>query len=147
MNTKIKSIKVKDLNGASIDVITTYSNQIVLLLIYNNDCLGCTGRALPLAYRFQQDYPDIQVVGIHSNFPNRVGSKASIKRIFTSGEIPFPIYIDDGHQVFDQLNAEGTPHWILITAQQELYRSIFGSQENAQNRLYYAIESLLETEN
>lgn len=87
MNTKIKSIKVKDLNGASIDVITTYSNKIVLLLIYNNDCLGCTGRALPLAYRFQQDYPDIQVVGIHSNFPNRVGSKASIKRIFTSGEI------------------------------------------------------------
>lgn len=144
MNSKIQSILVKDLDGVSVDLTTTYKNQILLLIIYNNDCLGCTGRAIPLAYEFQQKYPTIQVIGIHSNFVNREGTKASIKSIFTSGENPFPIYIDEHHKVFDQFNSEGTPQWLVISEKQELFRSIFGSQENAQNRLYYALESLVE---
>ena len=143
MNSKIDAILVKDLDGSPVDLMTIYANQILLLIIYNNDCLGCTGRAIPLAYEFQQQYPMIQVAAIHSDFPNREGSKASIKSIFTSGEVPFPIFIDEHHKVFDQFNAEGTPQWLLITENKELFRSIFGSQDNAQNRLYYALESLV----
>lgn len=146
MNNKIESILVKGLDGATVDLITAYKNQILLLILYNNDCLGCTGRAIPLAYEFQQNYPALQVLGIHSDFPNREGTKESIKSVFTSGEIPFPIYIDEHHQVFDQFKSEGTPQWLLITEKQELFRSIFGSQDNAQNRLYYAIESLVESD-
>ncbi len=139
----ITSIVVKDLEGVTLDLMATYKNKVLLLIIYNNDCLGCTGRAIPLAYQFQQNYPTIQVAGIHANFINREATKASIKSIFTSGDVPFPIFIDEDHKVFDQFNSEGTPQWLLISEKGELFRSIFGSQDNAQNRLYYALESLV----
>lgn len=144
MYAPITSIKVKDLDGNPVDLMIKYKNQTLLLIIYNNDCLGCTGRAIPLAYEFQQKYPSIKVLGIHADFINREGTKSSIKSVFTSGENPFPIYIDEHHKVYDQFNAEGTPQWLLISKNGELFRSIFGSQDNAQNRLYYAIESLVE---
>ncbi|MFB9057673.1 TlpA family protein disulfide reductase [Mariniflexile ostreae] len=145
MHTPIQTIRVKDLDGVSVDLMQKYKDQILLIIIYNNDCLGCTGRAIPLAYELQQTYPTIQVLGIHADFNNREGTKASIKAVFTSGDVPFPIYIDEHHQVYDQFNAEGTPQWLLISEEGKLFRSIFGSQDNAQNRLYYAIENLIET--
>lgn len=143
MTSKIHSIHVKDLEGAVVDLISRYNNKILLLIIYNNDCLGCTGRAIPLAYEFQTKYPSIQVIGIHADFKNREGTKTSITRIFRNGQIPFPIYIDEHHRVYDQFKAEGTPQWVLITENGTLFRSFFGSQANAQNRLYYAIEALI----
>ncbi|WP_282148120.1 TlpA family protein disulfide reductase [Algibacter lectus] len=144
MNTEIESIHVLDLDGVATDLMELYKNKVLLIIIYNNDCLGCTGRAIPLAYEFQQKYPSIQVAGIHADFVNREGTKASIKSIFTSGENPFPIYIDKHHQVYDQFKSEGTPQWLLISEKGELFRSIFGSQDNAKNRLFYALESLCE---
>ncbi|CDF79340.1 conserved hypothetical protein containing thiore doxin-like fold [Formosa agariphila KMM 3901] len=143
MNTLIQHIPVIDLDREPVDLISAYRNKILLIIIYNNDCLGCTGRAIPLAYEFQQTFPSIQVIGIHADFKNREGNKDTIKAVFTSGEVPFPIYIDQHHKVFDQFNAEGTPQWLLISEQGELFRSIFGSQDNAQNRLHYALESLV----
>ncbi|WP_159023345.1 redoxin domain-containing protein [Formosa sp. L2A11] len=147
MSTEIQSITVLDLDGHVTDLMSAYKNKVLLLIIYNNDCLGCTGRAIPLAYEFKQTFPSIQVIGIHADFKNREGTKENIKSVFTSGEIPFPIYIDREHQVFDQFNAEGTPQWILISEHGELFRSIFGSQANAQNRLHYALESLVGNSN
>ncbi len=144
MNTYIQSIPLKDLDYQAVDLMMRYKDQVLLLIIYNNDCLGCTGRAIPLAYEFQQKYSALQVIGIHANFKNREGTKSTIKNIFTSGENPFPIYIDENHQVYDQFQSEGTPQWIIISEKGELFRSIFGSQDNAQNRLYYALKSLLE---
>ena len=143
MNTLIPSIPVLDLDGNAVDLISAYQNKVLLLIIYNNDCLGCTGRAIPLAYEFQQTFPSIQVLGIHADFKNREGTKDNIKSVFTSGEIPFPIFIDRDHQVYDQFESEGTPQWVLISEQGELFRSIFGSQANAKNRLFYALESLV----
>ena len=109
--------------------------------------MGCTGRAIPLAYDFQQKYPSIKVIGIHSDFPNREGTKENINAIFTSGEAPFPIYIDENHEVYHQLEADGTPHWLLFNKRGELYKSIFGSQDGAQNRLFYSLESMVNQEN
>lgn len=54
--------------------------------------------------------------------------------------------MDENHQVFDQFESAGTPQWILITHKGELFRSIFGSQDGAQNRLFYAIEELIKSE-
>ena len=140
----IESILVTDLDGRKIDLLTEYQHKALVLIIYNNSCLGCTGRAIPLAYDFQQGNPSIQVIGIHSNFGKNKTTKEDIKSIFTSGEVPFPIYIDDNHSVFDQFESAGTPQWILITPERLLYRSIFGSQDGAQNRLFYAIEGLVK---
>lgn len=142
----IQSILVTDLDGRKVDLLTEYKDKALVLIIYNNSCLGCTGRAIPLAYDFQQNNPSIQVIGIHSDFGGTKTTKEAIKSIFTSGEVPFPIYIDENHQVFDQFESAGTPQWILITPKGELFRSIFGSQDGAQNRLFYAIDELVKSE-
>ena len=142
----IQSILVTDLDGRKVDLLTEYKDKALVLIIYNNSCLGCTGRAIPLAYDFQQNNPSIQVIGIHSDFGGTKTTKEAIKSIFTSGEVPFPIYMDENHQVFDQFESAGTPQWILITPKGDLFRSIFGSQDGAQNRLFYAIDELVKSE-
>ncbi|MDG1804191.1 redoxin domain-containing protein [Flavicella sp.] len=138
----LTNIYVKKLNGESIDLLEEYSGQALLLLFYNNQCLGCTGRAIPLAYEFSLEFKNIQVVGIHSNFSGEVVSEKEIKSIFTSGEVPFPIFLDDQHELYDFFLSEGTPYWVLIDKNAQVFRSIFGSQSNSKNRLYYALENL-----
>lgn len=139
----IDPIIVNDFFDSEVDLMTKYKGKPLVLLFYNNSCIGCTGRAIPLAYEFQQNYESIQVIGIHSNFGNNNTTEADIKSIFTIDELPFPIYIDKNHKVYDDFNCEGTPQWVLITRQGKLFRSIFGSQLGAQNRLSYALEELV----
>lgn len=139
----IKNITVNNLDGAKVNLIKEYKGKPLLLIFYNNKCLGCTGRAIPLAYRYQQEYCTLQVIGIHSNFGGEKVSKEEIKNIFTRKELPFPIYIDENHKVYDNFNCEGTPQWILLTSNGEVLRSIFGSQLGVQNRLLYALEELI----
>ena len=144
MTQLIPSIIVQDFGYNEIDLLSIYKNQNLLLLLYNNSCLGCTGRAIPLAHKFQQLFESVQVIGIHSNFSSIKTTEGDIKSIFTIDELPFPIYLDETHKVYDFFNSEGTPQWIIIKKDGSLYRSIFGSQSNAENRLYYALESLIE---
>lgn len=142
----IEKLIVKDFQGQTLDLRQVYAQENLLIIIYNNDCLGCTGRAIPLAYDFQQQYPNIKVVGIHSDFPNREGTKENIEAIFTTKTVPFPIYIDENHQVYDQVEADGTPQWLIIDKEGNLVKSIFGSQDAAQNRLFYTLEGMLQSE-
>jgi hypothetical protein len=141
-NTAVDSILVQDFSGNQIDLIKEYQGKAILAIIYNNQCLGCTGRAIPLAYQLQKEYVGVQVVGIHSNFTPIKVTENDIKSIFTIEELPFPIFLDEGHLVYDQFDSQGTPQWLLITKEGILFRSIFGSQEGAQNRLFYALEQL-----
>jgi len=139
----IQSILVKDIEGNNVDLMTIFRGKALLIIIYNNQCLGCTGRGIPLAYHFQKEYDCLQVVGIHSDFGYKQTTAEEIKSIFTVAELPFPIYLDEQATVFRQFESEGTPQWILITSMGKLYRSIFGSQEGAQNRLDYALADLM----
>lgn len=141
-NTTVDSILVQDFSGNQIDLIKEYQGKAILAIIYNNQCLGCTGRAIPLAYQLQKENVGLQVVGIHSNFTHAKVTENDIKSIFTIEELPFPIFLDEGHLVYDQFDSQGTPQWLLITKEGRLFRSIFGSQEGAQNRLFYALEQL-----
>lgn len=141
-NEIIPSIFVQDFAFNEVDLIEKFKGKPLLIIIYNNQCLGCTGRALPLAYKYQQGYEDIQVIGIHTIFGQGQVTEEDIKSIFTTKELPFPIYLDNNHKVYDQFSAEGTPQWLLIKKEGQLYRSIFGSQLGAQNRLMYAVDSL-----
>lgn len=134
-----------DLDGNSFQLSDLIAGRPTLLLLYNNNCLGCTGRAIPYAYELQQEFIEIQVIGIHSNFNGQQATKKTINEIFSTGKSPFPIYNDDGHKLYDDLNAEGTPHWVLYNEKSELINSIFGSQPNAQNRLWYSLSELQET--
>lgn len=140
----LENILVKNFDGKTVNLLEKYAGTPILLIIYNNQCLGCTGRAIPLAYEYQQQYKQLQVIGIHSNFNSNKVTEEDIKSIFTIDKLPFPIYIDENHQIYDQFKSEGTPQWILITDKGTLFRSIFGSQLNVQNRLSYAIEDLMQ---
>lgn len=141
--TQIDYINLNTLDGEPIDLIAAYAKKPILILFYNNQCLGCTGRAIPLAYELSKSYPNLSVVGIHSNFANQQFTKQDILDVFTSKELPFPIYFDQHHKWYDFFKCEGTPHWILLNEKAKIFRSFYGSQENSKNRLYYAIEELL----
>ena len=112
-NELIESILVHNFNESEVDLIQKYRGKPLLIIIYNNQCLGCTGRAIP----------------------------------FTIDELPFPIYLDCGRSVYDQFDSLGTPQWILITKDGLFSRSIFGSQDGAQNRLMYALQQVNEQVN
>lgn len=142
---KINHITVNTLDGEAIDLVKEYKNKPLLILFYNNQCLGCTGRAIPLAYQFSKDYPELSVIAIHSIFGNQTISKQDILDIFTLKEIPFPIYFDQHQKWFDFFKCEGTPHWIILNTEANVFKSFYGSQENSQNRLYYALEELLNS--
>ena len=135
--------EVLSLENEKVDLNSLLQDRYTLLLFYNNDCLGCTGRAIPLAHELNQEFDDLQVIGIHSNFGNRSAGPEDIASIFTI-DLPFPIFIDEEHKLYDAFAAEGTPHWALIAPDLSIFRSFFGSQGGAQNRLPYAIEELLE---
>lgn len=113
-----------------------------LLLFYHTQCLGCIGRAIPLAYQLQKSHPEIEVLLIHSNLGSWKPTKQEILSVFVGGESPLPIYIDKNAELYHLLNCEGTPHWIFLNEKAEIENSIFGSQANAQNRLMYTLDQL-----
>jgi peroxiredoxin len=141
---KIRTIIVETLDGKEVDILDRCVGKPLLLLFYNNTCMGCTGRALPMAYDYNMRHAHIDVVGIHVNFKNQDISKADIINIFTSKKLPFPIFLDKTRIVYKQFSCDGVPHWILLDENGHVLNSIFGSQEAAQNRLMYALEELME---
>ncbi|MDN6311052.1 MAG: TlpA family protein disulfide reductase [Flavobacteriaceae bacterium] len=134
--TKIKDLDLQD-SPLKADL---FKGKTTLILFYNNDCLGCTGRAIPFAYELKEEY-GIQVILIHSNFSFSVTRK-EIKSIFATPKIPLEIYIDENHFAYDQFKCEGTPHWLIIDKDMNITQSIFGSQPNAQNRIIYSLAEM-----
>jgi|SRR5690554_2731140 len=135
-------LKVKNLEGKTVNLSEAYPNQPLLLVFYNNQCLGCTGRALPFAYTLKNDFPGVNVIGIHCDFTSVETSAEEIIDIFTSKSLPYPIYKDIDLNLYQAFECEGTPHWILLSKTGEVVNSIFGSQDGSQNRLVYALEEL-----
>ncbi|GJM60978.1 hypothetical protein [Persicobacter diffluens] len=131
----------------SLESITSIvkDHKLLLLLFYNNDCLGCTGRAIPFAHQLNQEFPELKVVGVHSNFGKRAAhNEQELLSIFRTAQAPFELFIDVDHQLYDALNCEGTPHWALFDVRGEQLLSVFGSQGNAQNRLLYFLEEYFQ---
>ena len=139
---KVPALFVDTLEGEQVNLIDLYQGKDLLVLFYNNQCLGCTGRAIPLAYDYQARYPDLTVVAVHVNFSKSPVTRQDIHSIFTMPELPFPIYLDQRQESYRLYQSEGTPHWFLINKEGALVQSIFGSQAGAQNRLLYAFEEL-----
>lgn len=141
---KIVELQIKTLDNVPIDLMKEYANSPLLIIFFNIRCLGCVGRAIPLAYKFMQEYEGLKVAGIHVSFGNETVTKNDIINIFTTPELPFPIYFDVERNNYQKFECEGTPHWLLITKEGYLFRTFFGSQEGAQTRLMYALDELVE---
>ncbi|HLV41909.1 MAG TPA: hypothetical protein VKY37_06505 [Brumimicrobium sp.] len=120
------------------------SDKLNLILFYNTNCLGCTGRAIPLAYKFLQENNFIALTVIHSNFRPTPFSNDEVLSVFTDNQSPFNIYREENHELYDFFGCEGTPHWLIINGKGEVVHSFFGSQEGAQMKLHYAIQEFAE---
>ncbi|RFC53818.1 peroxiredoxin family protein [Brumimicrobium aurantiacum] len=137
----LPSVPLTDLNDESFTLSSLIQkNKLNLILFYNTNCLGCTGRAIPLAYKLHQKHSNIALTVIHSNFMKKPFTKDEILSVFTDQKSPIPIYSELNHELYDFFECEGTPHWILMNDQQEILYSFFGSQDGAQIKLQYAIE-------
>lgn len=130
------------MDGNLFQPVANNLSKPVLILFYHTDCLGCTGRALPLAYQLSREFPDIQLVVVHVQFKSRPVSRDDMLAVFTDKNPPFPIYLDENAAMYKKYEAEGTPHWLVFDKNGRLSHSIFGSMEGAQNRLYYALEEV-----
>lgn len=138
-----KSFPLKTLDGLNYDPFHSIDGKGVLILFYHTSCLGCTGRALPLAWELSKEFPDILLVVVHVEFNSMKFSKNQILEVFTDNEPPFPIYLDELAQNYKYYQAEGTPYWLIFDRQGLLRHSVFGSQSGSQNKLYYALMELV----
>jgi thiol-disulfide isomerase/thioredoxin len=137
---------LKTFEGDHFDPLQTYSGKPILVIFYHTSCLGCTGRALPLAYELSKQNPKVQLIVVHVEFKSMICSKEDVLAIFTDQKPPFPIYFDQDAKNFLSFEAEGTPHWLLFNKNGNLTHSVFGSQDGAHNRLLYALAELEENE-
>lgn len=128
--------------GATIDA---YAGKPLLMLFWNIGCAGCTGRAVPAAKRFAKQYPDLQVVGVHTTFEGPFGrDPEDVKKVVDYLNIEYPIVLDEGHVTFDAYEAGGTPHWVIIDADGDVRKSFFGSMAGSMQRLEYSLAELFE---
>lgn len=142
MSNKVDQILVNTLDNKTADLAELYAGKPLLVLFFNIHCLGCVGRAVPLAYDFLQEFKGLNVVAIHTTFGKEEVTKDDILNIFTTKELPYPIYFDIGKSNYEKFECEGTPHWVLIDESGKINKSFFGSQEGAQTRLIYALEEI-----
>ena len=140
---KIDQVLVTTLDGEPTNLMEQYFGSPLLVLFFNIRCLGCVGRAIPLAYDYQGEFENLKVAAIHTSFGKEVVTKDDIVNIFTTKELPIPIYFDIEQTNYKAFECEGTPHWLLFTKDGELFRSFYGSQEGAQTRLMYALDELV----
>jgi len=68
-----------------------------------------------LTYQLQKENVAVQVAVTPSNFSNTKVAENDIKSIFTVGDLAFPIFLDEGHLVYNPFDSEETPQWLLIT--------------------------------
>lgn len=131
---------ISSFNGHIVDLVELCKQSNCLLLFFNKSCIGCTGRAIPLAYKLSKDFTNLNILIIHSDFGTDKTTLEDINALFRTGEAPFQIYNDSEAKLYQHFKCEGVPHWIILNKEANISRSIFGSQEAAQNRLYYALE-------
>jgi len=121
-----------------------YQGKPTLAIFFNIGCHGCMARGLPVAQNIKEQYPEINVVGIHSSFGAIGRDPEQVKAELKPYDLSFPILLDDGHVTYDAYQADGTPHWILLDENGQVQKSIFGSMPNALQRLEYSLIELFE---
>ncbi len=138
-NTTSIDWRVTHLDGSAAPQLADLQGKPTLLLFFSLGCLGCLSRGVPLAQQFAINYPELNVIGVHSNFGNNPYSAGQVQALVDERELQFPVLMDEGHVTYDSFEAEGTPHWVLLDEQGQVEKSFFGSQPNSVQRLTYAM--------
>lgn len=140
----IPNWSIESLDGGTAPRIDSFYGRFHLIYFFNIGCIACKTRAIPFASEIHRAFPEIQISAIHTRFEGPVYSKNQIEEIKLVHKIPYPVYQDSGMKSYLDFKAEGTPHWVLLDKQGRVLRSIFGSQPNALQRLYYLLLELLD---
>ena len=135
--------KLVDLEDNKFDLSELLSKSINLILFYNTNCLGCTGRAIPFGYDISVKHKEVNLIVVHVNLGTRKEDVVEIKNVFTDSNPPFPVYRDIENLCYDKFHCEGTPHWLLMNENGDVLHSIFGSQEGAKFKIELALEELI----
>ena len=99
--------------------------------------------------RIYKDYGDqLHLVLIHTSFGHKHYSKDEVVPTLihfaeSFARLPFPVALDNDSSLAKAYQIAGTPHWFVFN-EGKLIRSLFGSQDNAQQRLEYLMAELLE---
>lgn len=146
--TQVKASEwaLKHINGDSAPSLSAFNGKAVMVLFWNIGCPNCKSRALPFAKQLVKAYPEIEVMGIHTQFEGPEYSAGQVDEIRQLLKIDFPMYIDEGKETWQAFEAEGTPHWVLIDAEGNIHRSVFGSMPGALQRLDFVLREMLEVE-
>ncbi len=135
--------EVSALTPDAAESLAAYQGKPLLLLFWNIGCAGCTGRAIPATKRFAEQYPDLQIVGLHTTFEGPLGRNPNdIQAVVNYLDVTYPILLDQGYATFDAYEAGGTPHWVLFDAEGRVSKSFFGSMPGSMQRLEYALMEL-----
>lgn len=121
-----------------------------LIMAFNLECAGCISRGIPFLKRMAVARGDALAIGLlHTSYGRRRLPREQVEpqlRRFAESfaRLPHPIALDlDGARA-ERWGAEGTPHWFVFDRHGALVRSVFGSQDNAQTRLEYLTQELLD---
>ena len=142
--TKAPAWNIESIDDSKIPVLSDFSGKSLLVLFFNIGCLTCLGRAVPYALKLQKQFPKLKIIGIHTSFEGREFSADQIKANIDHLKVDFPVVADLNHQTWSDYEAGGTPHWVLINANGEIEKSIFGSMPNALQRLDYSLIEIFE---
>ncbi|MEL6671684.1 MAG: redoxin domain-containing protein [Bacteroidota bacterium] len=137
--------EVTTLDGSPAPSLHDFRGKVVLLLIFSRGCPGCMGRAVPYSKSLLADFPDLQIIGIHTQFEGPEYSQRQIEEVKLYFKLPYPLLVDQGKKTFEKYAAEGTPHWLLVDREGRLLKSFFGSMEGARQRLVYSLTELFES--
>jgi peroxiredoxin len=117
--------------GSSPPSLDDLLGRPLLILFFNMTCPGCKGRAMPFANRMVLEHPELQVVGIHSNFNGGEATDLELQQAIVDFHLRFPVFRDhDLNFSFFVMQAGGTPHWVIADAKGIAQYSIFGSDPN-----------------
>ena len=144
--SKLPEWQLKSIFKEDVPTLDSFGGKPLLILFFYLGCPGCKGRAIPFANRLVYEKTPINVVGIHTRFEGRVYTDEELKTAKDEFHIRFPYYRDvPPATTFNNYEAGGTPHWVLLDKEGNLVMSIFGSDpNNALLRLDLKIKELLQ---
>ena len=113
-----KTLGGENLGTQKTETISIDANKTYAIVFLSTKC-PCSLSHLTELKNLTKDYPDLMMIGIHSNFDEDV---AEAKTYFKVHGIEFPVLQDQANALANELGAFKTPHAFVISKGAIVYR-------------------------